>query len=395
MLADGGRYNALQLQAEGEPVEWVAPTEGALSWVCGLGITSKAENIDAAYKLINYFVSPPAQAIAAQNGFAIVNPAAVAKVPARVPRDRRPALDLGRDRRGPARELPDLGPRLAGGAGRVSTDGAAIAEARDLLAELVDIPSPSGSEGRIVDRIEELCGEWSLPVLRVRSETGRDSLVVGAPEEPALALVAHVDTIAPPWAGAGGGRRRHRPRPRLGGRQGRRRRLPARRPRAGRCRRGSRALGVAFAFPVDEERGGSGSRTVALELAPARAIALEATGLRAGVVEMRRHRRLGPRRGRSAHGALTDVGRERDPRGRRADHRAAALGLDAPRAPAARRVAGRGRRDPGRHRVQHGSRPLQLPAADPARAGPGRRRDPRRARGGSRPSTAVRSRSSR
>ena len=83
VLADGGRYNALQLQAEGEPVEWVAPKEGPLSWVCGLGITSKAENIDAAYKLINYFVSPPAQAIAAQNGFAVVNPAAVAKVPAR------------------------------------------------------------------------------------------------------------------------------------------------------------------------------------------------------------------------------------------------------------------------------------------------------------------------
>jgi spermidine/putrescine-binding protein len=83
VLADGGRYNALLLQAEGEPVEWVAPKEGPLSWVCGLGITSKAENVDAAYKLINYFVSKPAQAIAAQNGFAVVNPAAVAEVPAR------------------------------------------------------------------------------------------------------------------------------------------------------------------------------------------------------------------------------------------------------------------------------------------------------------------------
>jgi spermidine/putrescine transport system substrate-binding protein len=83
VLADGGRYNALLLRAEGLPVEWVAPKEGPLSWVCGLGITSKAENIDAAYALINYFVSPPAQAIAAQNGFAVVNPAAVADVPAR------------------------------------------------------------------------------------------------------------------------------------------------------------------------------------------------------------------------------------------------------------------------------------------------------------------------
>jgi spermidine/putrescine-binding protein len=83
VLADGGRYNALLLQAEGEPIEWVAPDEGALSWVCGLGITSDAKNTDAAYKLINYFVSEDAQAIAGQNGFAIVNPAAVARVPAK------------------------------------------------------------------------------------------------------------------------------------------------------------------------------------------------------------------------------------------------------------------------------------------------------------------------
>jgi spermidine/putrescine-binding protein len=81
VLADGGRFNALQLQAEGEPVKWVAPKEGPLSWVCGLGITSKAQNIPAAYKLINYFVSIRAQAIAAQNGFAVVNPDAVADVP--------------------------------------------------------------------------------------------------------------------------------------------------------------------------------------------------------------------------------------------------------------------------------------------------------------------------
>lgn len=81
VLADGGRYNAKQLQQAGDPVEWVAPDEGALSWVCGLGITSKAQNVPAAYKLINYFVSRPAQAVIAQNGFAIVNPAALGDVP--------------------------------------------------------------------------------------------------------------------------------------------------------------------------------------------------------------------------------------------------------------------------------------------------------------------------
>jgi len=190
----------------------------------------------------------------------------------------------------------------------VSADRSRVTEARTLLADLVDIPSPSGSEGRIVDRIEELCAGWSLPVMRIRSETGRDSLVVGAPEEPALAFVAHVDTISPPW--------------------------PARAVVDGDIVRGLGSaddkggvvacllaardlvtagedlerLGVAFAFPVDEERGGSGSRTVALELAPVRAIALEATGLRTGVAETGDIDAWVHVAGRSAHGALTDVG---------------------------------------------------------------------------------------
>ena len=48
-----------------------------LSWVCGLGITSDAQNIDAAYKLINYYASPEAQAIIGEAGFVIMNPEAL------------------------------------------------------------------------------------------------------------------------------------------------------------------------------------------------------------------------------------------------------------------------------------------------------------------------------
>ena len=81
VIADGGRGSAAQLQAAGQPVEWVAPEEGALAWVCGLGITADAQNIDAAYKLINYFVSAPAQAMIAQAGLAVVNPAALSELP--------------------------------------------------------------------------------------------------------------------------------------------------------------------------------------------------------------------------------------------------------------------------------------------------------------------------
>lgn len=190
----------------------------------------------------------------------------------------------------------------------MSDPGAALDRARDLLAELVDIPSPSGREGAIVDRIEELCRQWSVPATRVRSETGRDSLVAGARREPGLAFAAHVDTIDPPW--------------------------PAKAVIDGDIVRGLGSaddkggvvacllaartlvdaghdfddLGVAFAFPVDEERGGSGSRTVALDLKPQRAIALEATGLRPGIMETGDIDAWVHVSGRSAHGALTDIG---------------------------------------------------------------------------------------
>jgi spermidine/putrescine-binding protein len=89
VIADGGRGSAAQLQAAGQPVEWVAPEEGAMAWVCGLGISTDAQNIPAAYKLINYFVSPPAQAMIAQAGLTVVNPAAMSEIP----KDVRPSAD--------------------------------------------------------------------------------------------------------------------------------------------------------------------------------------------------------------------------------------------------------------------------------------------------------------
>jgi spermidine/putrescine-binding protein len=79
-LADGGRGTAEAMRDDGLPVEWVAPTEGALSWVCGLAISSKAENIDAAYKLIDYYASAEAQAISAEMGFVAMNPDALPMV---------------------------------------------------------------------------------------------------------------------------------------------------------------------------------------------------------------------------------------------------------------------------------------------------------------------------
>ncbi|MCB0828489.1 MAG: extracellular solute-binding protein [Solirubrobacterales bacterium] len=83
VVANSGRGTALDMIDEGIPVKWVAPEEGTWSWICGLGITSKAKNIDAAYKLINYYADPEAQAISAENGFVITNPDAESLVPAK------------------------------------------------------------------------------------------------------------------------------------------------------------------------------------------------------------------------------------------------------------------------------------------------------------------------
>jgi spermidine/putrescine transport system substrate-binding protein len=80
VLADGGRGTTEAMADDGLPVEWVAPKEGATSWVCGLAITSKAQNTDAAYKLINYYASPEAQAISAEMGFVAMNPDALPRV---------------------------------------------------------------------------------------------------------------------------------------------------------------------------------------------------------------------------------------------------------------------------------------------------------------------------
>lgn len=81
VVANGGRGTAQDMKDEGIPVEWVAPEEGMWSWVCGLGLTSKIKNVDAAYKLLNYYAGAEAQAISAKNGFVITNPEAAPLVP--------------------------------------------------------------------------------------------------------------------------------------------------------------------------------------------------------------------------------------------------------------------------------------------------------------------------
>jgi spermidine/putrescine-binding protein len=77
VIADGGRGTTEAMIRDGVPAEWIAPDEGVLSWVCGLAITSSAQNIDAAYRLLNYYASPEAQAISGEMGFVAMTPKAI------------------------------------------------------------------------------------------------------------------------------------------------------------------------------------------------------------------------------------------------------------------------------------------------------------------------------
>ena len=54
------------LQDDGVPVEFSLAEEGQLTWVCGYGIGAHAENLDAAYALINHYAQPRVQAYQAR-----------------------------------------------------------------------------------------------------------------------------------------------------------------------------------------------------------------------------------------------------------------------------------------------------------------------------------------
>ncbi len=54
------------LKDQGVPVEFASPKEGQLTWVCGYGIGANAQNLDAAYALINHYAQPKIQAYQAR-----------------------------------------------------------------------------------------------------------------------------------------------------------------------------------------------------------------------------------------------------------------------------------------------------------------------------------------
>jgi spermidine/putrescine-binding protein len=60
------------MKREGIPVEFV-PAEGSLAWICGVGLSANARNIDAAYAAMNYYISPEPQSFYAESYTYIVS----------------------------------------------------------------------------------------------------------------------------------------------------------------------------------------------------------------------------------------------------------------------------------------------------------------------------------
>jgi spermidine/putrescine transport system substrate-binding protein len=54
------------LKEQGVPVEFTLAEEGQLTWVCGYAIGANAQNVDAAYALINHYAQPKIQAYQAR-----------------------------------------------------------------------------------------------------------------------------------------------------------------------------------------------------------------------------------------------------------------------------------------------------------------------------------------
>lgn len=77
VLSDGNRAVAQSISDDGGNVGWAAPEEGVLSWVCGLGISPGAQNLDAVYALINHYTTPKTQAMFGNLGYVVMNPDAV------------------------------------------------------------------------------------------------------------------------------------------------------------------------------------------------------------------------------------------------------------------------------------------------------------------------------
>ncbi len=67
VIASGYPGTAKSLRDQGVNVQFAQASEGQPLWTCGYGISPEAENLDAAYALLNWYTSLPPQIYAAEN----------------------------------------------------------------------------------------------------------------------------------------------------------------------------------------------------------------------------------------------------------------------------------------------------------------------------------------
>jgi spermidine/putrescine-binding protein len=67
VISSGYPGTAKALRDEGVNVQFAPASEGQMLWTCGYGISPDAENLDAAYALLNWYTSLPPQIYAAEN----------------------------------------------------------------------------------------------------------------------------------------------------------------------------------------------------------------------------------------------------------------------------------------------------------------------------------------
>ncbi len=103
-IAEGYPGNVLDMQRNGaKNMRFALAKEGQIVWTCGYGISPQADNVDAAYALLNYYLKPQAQLIEAnQWNYIMTNEQTLAAAsPALVKRARaRPAPALPEHRAG-------------------------------------------------------------------------------------------------------------------------------------------------------------------------------------------------------------------------------------------------------------------------------------------------------
>jgi len=66
VIAPGYTDNAYDIVHAGVNAAFVIPSEGQLLWTCGYGISTTCQNVPAAYALLNYYLSTPAEAYEAK-----------------------------------------------------------------------------------------------------------------------------------------------------------------------------------------------------------------------------------------------------------------------------------------------------------------------------------------